>query len=362
MDKILLGVAASTHPIGVKKALIGKLVTSASKPLPEEQILAIFDLSARWIIEAKDDAHADMGIQVFDAWAKYNQTIMEQYFIHHFLIGVIGGSMEQPQRTIGFMSRCLKTCNKLESACKIVQRQTITLARECIDLASLAELAKLLVAYPECLPPKGDFSNTLCVAIVQSTSKTGMPSAVDMKMALEHVGHIGMLLQRVWHDHLPSIIVTLTAIFGIISEVANGDDTKGSPSVALGALVQHAPVKIISVVTANVAKDTGIADVRMTAALTRMIDWLSWPGVRNIDRWVVGFLQNMAKAQKFSILINVTLATVEKVSVLNQGSQVSSTVEKNAFFSAFFSIRKKQVSSSFFGQFRKKLEKLKIKC
>ena len=45
-----------------------------------------------------------------------------------------------------------------------------------------------------------------------------------------------------------------------------------------------------------------------------------------------------------------------------QGSQVSSTVEKNMFFSAVFSIRKKQVFSSFFHQFRKKLEKLKIKC
>ncbi|XP_072040222.1 ubiquitin carboxyl-terminal hydrolase 38-like [Amphiura filiformis] len=314
MDKILLGVAASTHPIGVKKALVSKLITSASKPIPEEQLMAIFDLSSRWIIEGEDEFQQDMGDQVFTAWSKCNQTVMEQFFTHQFLIGVIGGDVDHPQAVVGFIHKCIKMLHNRESACKIVQTLTITLARESKDTSSLAELSRLLVAFPDCLP-KGDFIKTLCITVIQSMSKTKVPNTEEeVKRSLEDVAQIGVLLQQIWRDNLTSIIPSLTAIFGLISNVVDGDED-ANPSVALGALVQHVPVEMITVVTERVAKDRGIPDAHMTAALTRMIDWLSWPGVCNIDRWIVGFLQNLAKAQKFTILINVTLATVEKVSI-----------------------------------------------
>ena len=312
MDKILLGVAASTHPIGVKKALVTKLITSASKPLPEEQVMSILDLSSRWIIEAEDDFQQEMGNQVFTAWAKYNQTIMEQFFTHHFLIGVIGGDVAHPQETISFIHRCLKMLHNKESACKIVQTLTITLARESENTSSLAELSKLLMAFPDCLP-KGNFVKTLCITVIQSMSKTKMPNTEEeVKRSLDDVTQIGSLLQNTWRENLSAIIPSLTAVFQLISGVTDGDEAT-TPSVALGALVQHVPVEMVAAVTESVAKDRSIPDAHMTAALTRMIDWLSWPGVRNIDRWIVGFLQNLAKAQKFTILINVTLATVEKV-------------------------------------------------
>ncbi len=315
MDKILLGVAASTHPVGVKKALVSKLITSASKPLPEEQVMVIFDLSSRWIIEAEDEFQQEMGDQVFTAWSKYNQTVMEKFFTHHFLIGVIGGDVAHPQGTISFIHRCFKMLHNRESASKIMQTLTITLARESKDSSSLAELSRFLLAFPDCLP-KGDFIKTLCITIIQSMSKTKMPNTEEeVKRSLEDVSQIGLLLQRMWRDNLTSIIPSLTAVFGLISTAADESDEAASPSVALGALVQHVPVEMIKTVTESVAKDRGIPDAHMTSALTRMIDWLSWPGVRNIDRWIVGFLQNLAKAQKFTILINVSLATVEKVSV-----------------------------------------------
>lgn len=48
-------------------------------------------------------------------------------------------------------------------------------------------------------------------------------------------------------------------------------------------------------------------------ALTRMIDWVSWPLGKNIDKWIIALLKGLAAVKKFSILIEVSLAKIEKV-------------------------------------------------
>lgn len=44
-----------------------------------------------------------------------------------------------------------------------------------------------------------------------------------------------------------------------------------------------------------------------------MIDWVSWPLGRNIDQWIIALLKGLAAVKKFSILIEVSLAKIEKV-------------------------------------------------
>lgn len=45
-----------------------------------------------------------------------------------------------------------------------------------------------------------------------------------------------------------------------------------------------------------------------------MIDWVSWPLGKNIDKWIIALLKGLAAVKKFSILIEVTLSKIEKVS------------------------------------------------
>lgn len=47
--------------------------------------------------------------------------------------------------------------------------------------------------------------------------------------------------------------------------------------------------------------------------LTRMVDWVSWPLGKNVDKWIVALLKGLAAVKKFSILIEVSLAKIEKV-------------------------------------------------
>lgn len=44
-----------------------------------------------------------------------------------------------------------------------------------------------------------------------------------------------------------------------------------------------------------------------------MIDWVSWPLGKNIDKWIIALLKGLAAVKKFSILIEVSLTKIEKV-------------------------------------------------
>ena len=46
--------------------------------------------------------------------------------------------------------------------------------------------------------------------------------------------------------------------------------------------------------------------------------------LRNIDKWIVGFLQSLAAVQKYTILIDVTETKVEQVSEMKQNLSIGS--------------------------------------
>ena len=311
MDKILLGIAASTHPDGVKRAIIERVINSANKAPPEELVVTLLDISARWLTEDDSIFLQEMGRKLFHTWAKHNQTIFEEFFNHRFLVGILSSEIPHLERTVRFIHDGMKMLQNRATAAKIVQMQVVTLLKKHTDLATLVEVSHLLLAFPECLP-KGTAVGMLCIAVIENVGALRVaPSEAAMKINLEGVVHVGGLLHHIWHDNITTVIPSLAAVFNIISSLPSADGH--NPSVALGALVQHVPIELIAMVTKNAASDMSIVDDRMTTALTRMIEWLSWPRVQNIDRWIVSFLKNLALVQKFTILINVTGACVKKV-------------------------------------------------
>ncbi|XP_038055515.1 ubiquitin carboxyl-terminal hydrolase 38-like [Patiria miniata] len=313
MDKILLGIAASTHSEAVKRAIIERVINSAGKGHPEDLVKAILDISSHWITDNDSEFLQQIGRQLFHAWAKHNQTIFEEFFNHQFLVRILGLEILHPERMVHFVHDGLKMLQNRATAVKIVQMQVVALVKKHRDLVTLVEVSHLLLAFPDCLP-KGTAAGLLCISAVENVGALEVaPSEATMKANLEGMIHISALLHHIWHDNMVTVLPSLAAVFNLISTLPSSD--RPSPSVALGALVQHVPVELIATITKNAASDMSIVDERMTTALTRMIEWLSWPRVQNIDRWIVSFLKNLALAQKFTILINVTLASVKKVFV-----------------------------------------------
>ncbi|EDM18498.1 similar to Ubiquitin carboxyl-terminal hydrolase 35 (Ubiquitin thiolesterase 35) (predicted), partial [Rattus norvegicus] len=66
-------------------------------------------------------------------------------------------------------------------------------------------------------------------------------------------------------------------------------------------------------VVRNLSNDDSVTDSQMLTAISRMIDWVSWPLGKNIDKWIIALLKGLAAVKKFSILIEVSLAKIEKV-------------------------------------------------
>ncbi|XP_071510553.1 ubiquitin carboxyl-terminal hydrolase 38-like [Diadema antillarum] len=309
MDKILLGVAASIHPEGMKRALFEKLVLCASKPLSKEEVTPIFQLSSQWITNEDGFLH-EMGVQVFNAWAKYNPATFEEFFCHRFLISTVGETVTQPLSLVRFIRDCLGMLRlKRDSATKIIRMQVISLCRGLPDILVQGEICRLLLAHPDCVPEDG-FTTTLCQTLITNTSVLEVPETeAELRACVDAVASIGGLLRVIWSANPATIIPSLKHVFNIISTVA--DSEAQSPSLALGALVQHVPINLVEAVTKSAVSDASVADSRMTVALQRMVDWILWPNVVNIDRWIITFLTSLAAVHKFTILINVSLSTVE---------------------------------------------------
>ncbi|XP_004708910.2 ubiquitin carboxyl-terminal hydrolase 35 [Echinops telfairi] len=85
------------------------------------------------------------------------------------------------------------------------------------------------------------------------------------------------------------------------------------PSSALASVVQHLPLELMDGVIRNLSNDDSVTDSQMLTAISRMIDWVSWPLGKNIDKWIIALLKGLAAVKKFSILIEVSLAKIEKV-------------------------------------------------
>ncbi|EPY75760.1 ubiquitin carboxyl-terminal hydrolase 35 isoform X3 [Camelus ferus] len=85
------------------------------------------------------------------------------------------------------------------------------------------------------------------------------------------------------------------------------------PSSALASVVQHLPLELMDGVVRNLSNDDSVTDSQMLTAISRMIDWVSWPLGKNIDKWIIALLKGLAAVKKFSILIEVSLAKIEKV-------------------------------------------------
>ncbi|XP_001178896.2 ubiquitin carboxyl-terminal hydrolase 38 [Strongylocentrotus purpuratus] len=309
MDKILLGISASAHQEGVKKALFLKMMSTASKPLSKEEVTTILQLSSCWVI-GEEEFLQDMGLQIFQAWAKYNPTTYEDFFCHHFLISSFGESVSNPLMLIRFISDCLKTLHlKHDTAVKIVRTGVISLCRRFPDIAIQGEICRLLRANQDCIPENA-FAATLCQTLITNTSILEIPVGdAELKTCMEAVGNVGHLLRLVWSTLPTTIIPSLQHVFNIISTFSVEESQ--NPSLALGALVQHIHMNVVEAVTKSAVSDISITDERMTVALQRMIDWLSWPSIINIDKWIITFLTNLASVNKFTILIKVTLLTVE---------------------------------------------------
>ncbi|XP_020916923.1 ubiquitin carboxyl-terminal hydrolase 38 [Exaiptasia diaphana] len=311
MDQILKGIVASDHPESVKKSLIQQLVSKAANEIPEEQCVSIFEMSSLWMSDGNSEFLSDSGKLVLSSWGKHHRDVFQRFFTEDYLVRFLD---DADKLTIGSVNYVRTAFDLLQHTPQIFSLYTIIRHRATswinikADIDFSAAVCRLLIDYNHCWPV-GDHLIQTCFALVNCLSKTELPksSKQELKSCIRNAGTIAALLNRIWTKNQNFIFTVLTELFKIIS--APGPN----PSVALGSIAQFFSPEVIDTATNMVARSPTVSDDNLSLALSRMISWLSWPGGKRVDQWIICFLRALAIAGKHSILIQVTLEKLPQV-------------------------------------------------
>ncbi|XP_068178598.1 ubiquitin carboxyl-terminal hydrolase 38 [Antennarius striatus] len=317
MDKILEGLVSSDHSVPVKKAIVKKVVEAADKEVTEEQCHSLFTLTTRLILLGEDAFQRQIGLQVLDAYARYHRPEFERFLNKDFVLSLLQqgyGQLDRKDPAIIDYIHCglrlLISCPSVLEIFSVIQVEVLRMVCERPEPALCARLNTLLSDFVQCIPR--DKSGVLfCQQLVRTISYFHCFASQEEELR-EYVGQVtkvSTLLQNIWKADPATLLPSLQEVFAIISST----DPSFDPSIALASLVQHIPVQMITVLIKSLTTDQNVKDTSMTKALSRMIDWLSWPLAQHVDTWVIALLKGLAAVQKFTILIDITLLKIELV-------------------------------------------------
>ncbi|XP_005797644.1 ubiquitin carboxyl-terminal hydrolase 38 [Xiphophorus maculatus] len=317
MDKILEGLISSDHSVPVKRAIVKKVVEAAENDVTQEQCRALFTLTTRLILLGDDAFQKQIGLQVLEAYARYHRPEFELFFCKDFVLCLLQqgyGQLEHRDAAIiDYIHCCLRlliSCPSVLETFSVIQVEVLRMVCERPEPALCARLSTLLSDFMQCIPREKS-GVLFCQQLVRTISCFQCFASEERELR-EYVGQVtkvSTLLQNIWKAEPATLLPSLQEVFAIISST----DPSFDPSIALASLVQHIPVQMINVLIKSLTTDQNVRDASMTKALSRMIDWLSWPLAQHVDTWVIALLKGLAAVQKFTILIDVTLLKIELV-------------------------------------------------
>lgn len=315
MDQILRGIVSSDHTESVKKTLIQQLVSKLNGNVPEDQNRSIFEIGTEWMTDENSQFLKETGRLLLTTWAKCQKDVFQKFFTESFLLSFLA---ERENLSVSFVDYLRTSLDLVQHAPQIFSMYTVIRHRAHIwavknlNTDFCAAVGRLLIEYNHCWPV-GENLTQFNLSLLRALSKTELPktSKEEMTACIQNGAVIGALLNKMWTKNQALLFPVLTEIFKIISKV--GD----SPSVALASVVQYFSTDTIDSATNLAASNPLLSDESLAHSLTRMIKWLSWPGAKKVDQWIIGFLKALASNGKHSILISVTLKEVSQVRCLS---------------------------------------------
>ena len=316
MDRILQGIIASDHPEPMKKKLIDAVAIKGQNRQAPSVISCVLEVAINWILDGETELTVSSGFKVLHVWGKANLSAAEVFLNRAYLINMMSTSYRNNANVPMLLHESMKLVRATPTGAghvKVIEAKAISYVQEHLDLECLHNFVVFLDDFRECIP-KGDFGNKFCVSILQNMSVATTPAdGREMFQFVKDTTRIASFLNYIWNMRGEECIMdSLRTMFSIIASPDEVD-----PCVCLGAVVRYIPLEMTSSVVKNAITDPVIDDYSMTSAVQRMIDWLSWPTVKNVDQWVIMFLSELASANKFTIIITVTDNKVEQVSMLD---------------------------------------------
>ncbi|KAJ1065848.1 hypothetical protein K5549_007843 [Capra hircus] len=313
MDKILEAVVTSSYPASVKQGLVRRVLEAARQPLEREQCLALLALGTRLYVSGADELPRRVGCQLLHVAGRHHPEVFAEFFSSRRVLRLLQGGAGPPSaRALACVQLCLQLLPEGPGADEVfalLRREVLRTVCERPGPAVCAQVARLLARHPRCVPD-GPHRLLFCQQLVRCLGRFRCPAegeegAVEF---LEQAQQVSGLLAQLWRAQPAAILPCLKELFAVISCTE-----EEPPSSALASVVQHLPLELMDGVVRNLSNDDSVTDSQMLTAISRMIDWVSWPLGKNIDKWIIALLKGLAAVKKFSILIEVSLAKIEKV-------------------------------------------------
>ncbi|XP_023987524.1 ubiquitin carboxyl-terminal hydrolase 35 [Physeter macrocephalus] len=313
MDKILEAVVTSSYPASVKQGLVRRVLEAARQPLEREQCLALLALGTRLYVSGADELPRRVGCQLLHVAGRHHPEVFAEFFSARRVLRLLQGGAGPPgARALACVQLGLQLLPEGPSADEVfalLRREVLRTVCERPGPAACAQVARLLARHPRCVPD-GPHRLLFCQQLVRCLGRFRCPAdgeegAVEF---LEQAQQVSGLLAQLWRAQPAAILPCLKELFAVISCTE-----EEPPSSALASVVQHLPLELMDGVVRNLSNDDSVTDSQMLTAISRMIDWVSWPLGKNIDKWIIALLKGLAAVKKFSILIEVSLAKIEKV-------------------------------------------------
>ncbi|MBN3323195.1 UBP38 hydrolase, partial [Atractosteus spatula] len=313
MDKILEAVMMSPHSRAVKEGMVRRVIGSAPQPLDRAQCMAMFNVATKLFLLGESQFKQDVGREVLEAFAQHHQQDFEEFFNVRFILDLL----QEGYASLGKRSpqifdylqvglRYIIESPSSEELFHLLQIEVLRIVCERPGPELCARIAKLL----NCVP-SGNLQTVFCQQLIQTIRlfQCQCDGDNDIVAFLEHVTKTSGMLQSVWRTNMATILPSLKELFIVISSPAGGS----VPSNALASVVQYVPLELMEGVVRNLTNDKNISDAQMLIAICRMMDWLSWPFTKNIDKWIIALMKGVAAVKKCAILIEVTLTKIEEV-------------------------------------------------
>lgn len=313
MDKILEAVVTSSYPASVKQGLVRRVLEAARQPLEREQCLALLALGARLYVGGTEELPRRVGCQLLHVAGRHHPDVFAEFFSARRVLRLLQGGAGPPgARALACVQLGLQLLPDGPAADEVfalLRREVLRTVCERPGPAACAQVARLLARHPRCVPD-GAHRLLFCQQLVRCLGRFRCPAegeegAVEF---LEQAQQVSGLLAQLWRAQPAAILPCLKELFAVISCTE-----EEPPSSALASVVQHLPLELMDGVVRNLSNDDSVTDSQMLTAISRMIDWVSWPLGKNIDKWIIALLKGLAAVKKFSILIEVSLAKIEKV-------------------------------------------------
>jgi ubiquitin carboxyl-terminal hydrolase 35/38 len=317
MDRILSGVLASNKVEALKKVLFQKISNAASMAHHSDVVTRVLEISASMTLDGNSKLETESGIMIFKLWAKYNPNTFEIFFTPSYIHHLFDGEMANKRGAIELMRESMPIVEdneKKEKLMCIIEAKTINFLRSYPDLATLHEFTKFLVEFAKCVP-RGDFRATFCSAYIKALHKLPMPSNFDeIPIYMSTVEALAKFLKSVWeYSSQDALFSSLQTILGLIATPCDDSPDQEVP-MSLAAVVQLLPTSMIGDATKAVLNDRSLTDENIKVAMVCMMQWMSWVTASHINQWVLAVLKGLAALQRYSILMEITLSTVELVS------------------------------------------------